>query len=425
MAQIKCPKCNSKINEKSLYCSECGTKLNLDTKELPSITIKQEKTSILTYVLNIALFIGMLAIISSNIIFLKSLKVELTLQQLQFSPTYTGFISLFPSIIINITFIACILNILSKKYFKITKILYIVNIITCFSLFIYIYLNGYRVGLCYYLLLLMNNILLILPRFGNIKETEIKVLEKEIPKEEKKSKKIEELYTPKKFNNKKLFIIVLFFTIELVSTIILTFFNNKDIYKETIIQANSEFQIRIINDYINIRESQSTESKIIGEVMKDDIYNVLDVYGGENYIWYKIDYKGQIGYIASDRKNPYIEELYADTLVVNVFCTDKQNSCAYIVDALTDLKKTSKHYFLIYYLDLEENHSKQIYYKTIKYFNDKRNVPYIVIGNTSISGYTDDTIKTIKETIILESETKGNIVDDIKKGNELEKKTEE
>lgn len=425
MAQIKCPNCNSKINEKSIYCSQCGTKIEQDKEELISIKIKKEKTNILTYIIYIGLFIGMLAIISSNLVFLKTLRTELTLQQVQFSPTYEGFISLFPSIIINITFIACILNILTKKYFIITKILYIINIITCFILFVYIYSNGYRIGTCYYLLILMNNILLLLPRFGSIKETEIEVEEKDISKEEKKTTKLEELYTPNKFNNKKFFIIVLFFTIELVSTIIIAYFNNKDIYKETIIQANSEFQIRVINDYINIRKSQSTESEILGEVMKDDIYNVLDVYGGDNYIWYKIDYKGKIGYIASDRNNPYIEELYSNTLVVNVFCTDNQESCAYLMDSLSDLKKNKNYYFLINYLDLEDNHSKQTYYKTIKYFGDRRTTPYIVIGNTSILGFNDDTIKTIKETIDIEKETNNNIVDDIKKGNKPKKEKEE
>lgn len=424
MSQIKCPNCNAKISDKSLYCSQCGTKVE-EKKDLQKITIQKENTNIITYIIYIALFIGLISLISSNLIFLQTLRVDLTLQQLQFSPPYEGFISSFPSIIINITFIACILNIISKKYFKLTKILYIVNIITCFILFIFIYSNNYRVGICYFIILLLNNILLLLPRFGNIKEIEIEVEEKDKEKEEKKSQKLKKVYEPKEFNKKKTFFIILFFAVELAATIVITYLNNKDIYKETIIQANSEFQIRVINDYINIRESSSTESNILGEVMKGDIYNVLEVYGGENYIWYKIDYKGQIGYIASDRNEPYVEELYEDILIVNVFCTEKQEDCAYLLDSLYRLQKNKNYAFLINYLDLEDNYSKQIYYKTLKHFQDRRTTPYIVIGNTSITGYNDETIKTIKETLNIEKEERINIVDDIKKDNELKEITKE
>lgn len=422
MAQIKCPECSNKISDKAIYCSQCGYKLNQNKenkKETTTITIKKEHTSITTYIIYITIFLAMLALISSDLVFLKTIRSEVTLQQVQFMTFYKGFISSFPSIIINITFLSCILIILSKRYHKLSKLLNLINIITCFILFIYIYNSNYRIGICFYILLILNNIIFLLPRFGKLVDVEINISESDEEKLLKQSKKLEELYEKKKPSKKNSIIIIIFFILEIIALITINIVNQKDIYKETIIQANSEFQIEIINNYINIRKETNTESAILGAVTEGDIYNVLDIIGDNNYIWYKIDYKGTIGYIASPREEPYIKELYKDKLVINIFCTEKEENCAYLLDFITRFQKTNKYNFLINYLDIKDEHNQEIYNKAISYYKDKEIIPYIIIGDTTIVGYNKKNEKNIMEAIHHHKDNTLNIVDLLKKGEKL------
>lgn len=421
MSLINCKECSHKISDKAEICPNCGTPLTPKEDKL-TIKVYKEKVSIITYIIYIIVFLSMLCLISSNLVFLNTIKAEYTIQQIQYSINYEGIISLYPSIIINITFIACLLSILSKRFFKLSKLLYIFNIIISIILYFYLYKNNLRVDISYYIIILLNTIFIFLPGKYSLKETEITIDEKDRVKEEIKSGKLQDFYKQKTINKLNIILVSIFIFIEIVSLILIVSLNKKDIYTETIIQANSDFQIEVINEYINIRKSANTESEILGEVYKDDVYNVLDIIGGTNYIWYKIDYKGEIGYIASSREEPYVKELYSDDLVVNIFCTEKEDNCAYLLEFITRYHKNNKNLFLINYLDIKDKHNKEIYEKILEYYDDKPNIPYLVIGDNIVSGYEKEENELIIEVIIEQKDNSINIVDMIKKGDELPKK---
>ncbi len=418
MALIECEECSHKISDKAQTCPNCGTPLN-SKKDLITMKVNKEKTSIITYLIYIIVFLSILFLVSSNFIFLKTIRSEYTLQQIQFSTSYEGIISLYPSIIVNLTFIASLLAILSRKTFKLSKIPYFLNIIISIIIYIYLYTNNLRVGNCFYIIVLLNTLFIFLPGFYKLKETEIEIEEKNRIKEDIISTKLQTLHKEKLITKLNIILLVVFLMFEIASLAVIVSLNSKDIYKETIIQANSDFQIEIINDYINIRKSANTEAEILGEVNKGDIYNVLDVIGGTNYIWYKIDYKGEIGYIASSRETPYIKELYSDTLVVNIFCTEKEDNCAYLLEFITRYHKNNKNLFLINYLDIEDTHNKEIYDKVLTYFNDEPTIPYLIIGNNKVVGYQKEENELIVEVISEQQESSINIVDTIKKDNPL------
>lgn len=419
MALINCPECNKKISNKAISCPECGTPLsNENKKDLIKTTIKKEKTTIITTILYIIVFLTIITIVSSNLTFLKTIRTTLTLQQVQFSETYKGFISLYSSLITNITFIACILTILSKKYFKLSKILFIINNLISIVLYLYIYSLNLRVGPCFFILYFLNIIFLLLPRRNKLTETTEEIPPNQEEKMKKRNTNLQTLYNKKLLTKQNILKTMTIIIIEILFIIPIYIYNNKDIYKETIIQANSDFQIKITNNFINIRAKATTESKILGEVNKGDIYNVLDIQGGTNYIWYKIDYKGQIGYIASSREEPFVEELYNDKLIVNIFCTEENDDCAYLLEFITRYQKINDT-FLINYLDIKDEHDNEVYNKLLTYYQDEPTIPYIIIGTNKVLGYKEQDQQTIIEVITEQQDNKTNLVDIIKKGNKL------
>ncbi len=419
MTLIECKECSHKLSDKAKICPNCGAPISKEEKDLVEITIKKEKTSLITYLIYSLIFLSILFLISSDLIFLKSLRYDITLRQLQFSTYYQGFISSYPSIISNITFLACLLTILSKRFYNISKLLFSLNSVTSIILFIYLYNNNLRVGLCFFIIFIINTIAFLLPSIYEIKEEKVEISKKEIEKISKKNKKIETIYTKKIFNKTTIILDIIVILISLVSLLIINYYNRKDIYSETIIQANSDFQIEITNDYINIRASANTESSILGEVTKGDIYNVLDIYGGQNYIWYKINYKNQIGYIASSRENPYVKETYNDKLVVNIFCTQEESSCTDLLEFITRYQKNTKHSFLINYLDITDEHNNKIYNQALEYYQDENIVPYILIGTNKVQGYINNKNDLIIKVISEQKNNTTNIVDLLKKGNDL------
>lgn len=419
MSLIECKECSHKLSDKAKNCPNCGAPISKEEKDLVEITKKREKTSVITYIIYSLVFLSILFLISSDLIFLKSLRYDITLRQLQFSTYYQGFISSYPSIISNITFLACLLTILSKRFYNISKLLFSLNSITSIILFIYLYNNNLRVGLCYFIIFIINIIAFLLPAIYKLKEEKIEISKKEIDKETKNNKKIETIYAKKIYSKTTIILDIIVIIIGLTSLLVINHYNKKDIYSETIIQANSDFQIEVINDYINIRESANTESSILGEVTKGDIYNVLDIYGGQNYIWYKINYKNQIGYIASSRETPYVKETYNDKLVVNIFCTQEENSCADLLEFITRYQKNTKHSFLINYLDINDEHNNEIFNLALEYYQDENIIPYILIGTNKVQGYINNKNDLIIEVISEQKNNTINIVDLLKKGNEL------
>lgn len=61
---------------------------------------------------------------------------------------------------------------------------------------------------------------------------------------------------------------------------------------------------------INVRSIPSTDGDSIGKVKKGEVYKVLDVNTeGKIYYWYKIEYKDDIGWIASGKKNHWVDDV--------------------------------------------------------------------------------------------------------------------
>lgn len=84
-----------------------------------------------------------------------------------------------------------------------------------------------------------------------------------------------------------------------ISTIIAS--HNKD---------DANWKVEITNNYINVRSKPSSRETKIGEVKKKEKYNILEIYlEDNNYVWYKINFKGKDGWIASSRDNPYVKEI--------------------------------------------------------------------------------------------------------------------
>ena len=422
MPIIKCSECGNKINIKSLECPECGTKITLDDelkKDYSIFKIKRLVSHPISITIIIILFIVLIGIISSNLIFLKTIRGELTLQQASISTYYQEYITLFPIVILNISCISAIVSCLSKRLTKFSRIGYIINIIITLVLYINIYNNNIRVGICYFLILLINTISFIIPIKYKIIEEDILIEKKKEIQLKKKNKIIDQLNDKAMYSKRNIIFTTIFLIIELISIIIILVKNNNDIYKETIIQANSDFQIKITNDYINIRKSSNVESEVLGSVNKNDIYNVLDVTSGPNHIWYKINYKGKIGYIASPRTEPYVKELYSYKLVVNIFCTTTNEECGYLMEFILKYQKSTAKSFIIMYYDLEQEQTINTYNKVLEYFKLEETVPLIVIGNNKISNYTKESELTLIEVIEEEINNKNNIVMEIKKGNSL------
>ena len=75
-------------------------------------------------------------------------------------------------------------------------------------------------------------------------------------------------------------------------------------YKDT-----SKWQITITYRELNIRESASTESTILGTVSQGEVYDVLDYTQDATYYWYKISTKdGITGYVGSKIDDAYVKE---------------------------------------------------------------------------------------------------------------------
>mgnify|MGYP003305323855 CR=1 FL=1 len=367
-------------------------------------------------IFTIILFVFLIGVISSDLIFLNTIRGAFTIQQASNNVYYQEYINLYPILILNIAFVSAIISNISKRLTSIAKVGYLSNIIISILLFFNLYSNNLRVGISFYLIVLINTLLYLIPINYRIVDEEVEIDKRKENYYEKKNKEIEKLADKKSLTKGKLIFTVCVLVIELISLVIIFNKNNNDIYIETIIQANSDFQIKVINDYINIRESSNIEGEVLGTVNKGDIYNVLDISSTDNHIWYKINYKGKKGYIASPKNNPYIKELFTDKLVVNIFCTKDNQDCGYLMEFLLKYQKSTAKAFLIKYHDLEEVGVLPVYDEVLKHFNIEDTIPLIVIGDNKIINYSKKTDRIIIEVIEEQIDSKVNIVTDIKKG---------
>jgi len=111
--------------------------------------------------------------------------------------------------------------------------------------------------------------------------------------------------------NKKeliIFLVILLVVCSVVGGIILK--NNIDKKNEEarIAEIKEGWYVEISNEYLNVREKANAQSRILGKVHKGEVYKVLDFEIGENFFWYKIEFKKDKknyaeGYIANPRNS--------------------------------------------------------------------------------------------------------------------------
>lgn len=81
--------------------------------------------------------------------------------------------------------------------------------------------------------------------------------------------------------------------------------------KKYIEEVKKGWYVEIIYDQpINVRDLPSTDGEILGKAKKGEVYKVLDVNTeGKIYYWYKIEYKGEEGWIASGKKIHWVKDV--------------------------------------------------------------------------------------------------------------------
>lgn len=136
-------------------------------------------------------------------------------------------------------------------------------------------------------------------------EFDISSKDKKCSQCEVKIKKIENV---KKNTKIKIIIGIVLGVILLLGTGLVYFHFNLS-KQDAIVQSNDRDymvkQIKIITDYINIRESESVSSKILGKVYKNEIYTVLGENSESSYHWIYIETTNGIkGYISG--KSEYV-----------------------------------------------------------------------------------------------------------------------
>lgn len=419
MAIIECKECKHNISDKASSCPNCGAPVS-KTKQIKKddyeeVIIKKEKTHPLTAIIYILFFIILIVVCLYDINFIKTFRNTYSLIAAESEGAFQSAAHIYSNIIINTIFISCILTSLSKRTFKISKIAFIINFIANVYFFYHIYSLNFRVDIQFFILYILNIIYLLLPRFNAIEETTKIVKKDKIKSIEEKNNKTEELHQKPIYTKPYKITILISIIISIITLITMIIINNQPIIHQTVIQDKTDFQIEITNDYINVRKEPSTSSTKIGEVNQSDIYNVLDVIGGDNYIWYKIKYQDNIGYISSNRQEPYVKELYKDELIVNVLC-DNSSKCTNLHNKLKEYQKDNNT-FLIYYVNIEENNNIELLNKLNNFFEEDAKVPYITIGTERIhtKNIYNRTTYYIKHPVDKEY----NLVDMIKKGDNL------
>ena len=82
-------------------------------------------------------------------------------------------------------------------------------------------------------------------------------------------------------------------------------------------------QIKIENDYINLRDSRDINSKVLGKVHKGEIYTVINEYSTSYYDWFEIETKNGVrGFIAGKYgNNEYVKKLESNVKDNNITTT--------------------------------------------------------------------------------------------------------
>ena len=430
MTLIKCKECNKEISDKAKSCPHCGFPIeetqNIENtnnvimqNNLIKIPINKEKCSIISIILFILFsFVMYLCFISygnEQFYFIKTSYSTYTLLECFENTKLNIYITIFTTIIGTLSFISLILTLLSKKTFKFSKVGYLLNIVTMLIFYINIYLNNLRVGNQFSLIFILNFVLLILPRFDKLISIDTMVTKEKEDRYLKNNEKLNKLYDKKTISLTLKIISIITIFLSIISFLLIIYFNNKEM--TYFIQANPDDynQIKVINDFINVRSAPNLNSTLLGKVGKNDIYNVIDKIGDENYYWYKIEYKGENAYIASEKTKPYVEELYktTDIVKINIFYKTTCIYCENALKYLNELKKDQNYEFKLVKYNI--NQYKDLFIKVSQYFDiTNYYVPLIIIEDDYVQGFSESTKEQITKLLNKHQKEENNIVEKIK-----------
>ena len=187
-----------------------------------------------------------------------------------------------------ITAIAFFLGFASRKSNKISKYMYIVNVFLELLFILKLHNFGNAATFITYIIILLNIALLLMKPSWEIKEVPLIVTKEEKEEILKNNKEFTENYVPKDKKILNTFFYILTFIIGIISIII----NTSPLPTQSNDRNTSIDQIKVIADYINIRNDDDVYSYEKGIVRKDEIYDVLDSRNGSDglcEIWYNIE----------------------------------------------------------------------------------------------------------------------------------------
>ena len=95
--------------------------------------------------------------------------------------------------------------------------------------------------------------------------------------------------------------------------------NSKEDEKDNIsTEEQTRGKIKILVYQINIRREANETSEDIGEVLVDEIYDVLEIIDSDNYTWYKINKNGVIGYVANQKGENWIDYVDSNVEILDI-----------------------------------------------------------------------------------------------------------
>lgn len=330
MALIKCSECNKEISDKATNCPHCGcpvAEMDLPEEEKQEIEVVKEKGS--------GLFLT-ISFIISFIIFL------LVIGDINFSSNgvrLTSFFHLryyYSDDVVTLQFLYCLgilfgfsFRLFNKKICNaISNLSYLGSTIAMCGLGVMLHNGGAQLLNEYIVFFVMNIILCLLPNDKKIVTKKEEVYVSEIEEIEHNNELLLEKKKNKKINIFKIIILVLMLIISIFASF--SCCNSKNIKESSnsnqssnsnvtsvnVVTSMDELQedevlyIMVINDYINVREKENASSKHVGRVYKDELFKVLSITVGEQYIWYKIeDISGNVGFVASGKNKPYVDSI--------------------------------------------------------------------------------------------------------------------
>lgn len=208
------------------------------------------------------------------------------------------------------TLIAYVLGLISRKTAKISKYLYLLNILILLCGSIILYKYTFKPSLFYYAIIGLTLILLLIKPKWDVKEKIVYVNEDDKKKILNKNNAI----VNNSVKNDGLLINKMFYAVGIilvVATLIFNFLPNKSQSNK---RDSSLKQIEIITYYINIRSRKDATSGILGTVKKGEIYTYYTVDINSKYAWYQI--------VTSSGIKGYITGKYEDTKYVQLLEID-------------------------------------------------------------------------------------------------------